>query len=230
MNFKMILMIAAIAIPSLLFAQKDILTSEVDKEMSQGVKNSYVTLIPQAKGKDVTSDWKKYIKKDSKGKVDENNGEIFIIGGTIKNVSNQPLNIYARVLETTEGVQLTVWISEGGVFLSSVGNPDKSVAIQKYLHDFGVQQYKDAVKQQLEAEQKKQKELEKVYEGFVKDQKKAESNIISHNKDIEKLQNKIKEENENIQKAQVNQSTARADADKQKANVQQVNDMINNIK
>ena len=230
MNFKKIMTIAAIVIPSFLFAQKDILTSEVDKEMSQGVKNSYVTLIPQAKGKDVTSDWKKYIKKDSKGKVDDNNGEIFIIGGTIKNVSNQPLNIYARVLETTEGVQLTVWISEGGVFLSTVANPDKSVAIQKFLHDFGVKQYKDAVKDQLEAEQKKQKELEKVYEGYVKDQKKAENNIVSHNKEIEKLQNKIKEENENIQKAQLNQSNSRADADKQKSVVQQITDMMNNIK
>ena len=86
------------------------------------------------------------------------------------------------------------------------------------------------MKEQLEAEQKKQKELEKVYEGFVKDQKKAENNIVSHNKEIEKLQNKIKEENENIQKAQLNQSNSRADADKQKSVVQQITDMMNNIK
>jgi peptidoglycan hydrolase CwlO-like protein len=69
-----------------------------------------------------------------------------------------------------------------------------------------------------------------VYDGFVKDQKKAENNISSHNKDIEKLQNKIADEQKNITTAQSNQATSRAEADRQKVKVQQVNEMLNNIK
>jgi predicted nucleic acid-binding Zn-ribbon protein len=86
------------------------------------------------------------------------------------------------------------------------------------------------VKSQLDNEQKKQRDLEKVYDGFVKDQKRSESNIASYNKEIEKLQNKIAQEQQNIVKAQANQGSARADADKQKGTVQQVGDMLNNIK
>ena len=91
-------------------------------------------------------------------------------------------------------------------------------------------EYRKAMQDQLDTEKDKQKTLEGVYNGFVKDQKKAENNIMNHNKEIEKLQNKIAEEQQNIQKAQNNQATARADADRQKGVVQQVNDTLNNIK
>jgi hypothetical protein len=230
MNLKKILMIAALAIPSFLFAQKDIYITETIKNMSAGNQSCYVALIPQAAASDVTDDWKKYIRKDTKAKPDENSGEIRIMGAFCKNISPFPINIYATFLETSEGVQISAWFSDGSTFISTQSNSDKSVGVQNYLHNFGVQEYKDVVKYQLGLEQKKQKDLEKVFDGFVKDQKRSESNITSYNKDIEKLQNKIAEEQQNIQKAQSNQVTSRADADNQKAKVQQVNDMLTNIK
>jgi chromosome segregation ATPase len=125
---------------------------------------------------------------------------------------------------------MSVWFADGTNFISTQTNSDRSVAVQNYLHNFGVQEYKDVVKYQLEQEQKKQKDMEKVYDGYVKDQKRAENNIKDHNKEIEKLQNKIVEEQQNIQKAQTNQATSRADADRQKVKVQEVSDMLNNIK
>jgi hypothetical protein len=230
MNFKKIIIVAVAAIPSFLFAQKDIVISETTKNMSLGTQNCYVMLIPKAAVNDVLGDWKKYIKKDSKSKPADNNGETSILGAFSKNISPSPINIYATFLETSDGVQISAWFSDGANFISTQSNSDRSVAVQNYLHNFGVQEYKDAVKYQLDQEQKKQKDLEKVFDGFVKDQKKSESNIASYNKDIEKLQAKIAEEQQNIQKAQSNQTTSRADADRQKAKVQEVNDMLNNIK
>ena len=230
MKFKKIMLIASIAIPSLSFAQLDITISETQKNMSAGNQNCYVMLIPQTTAKDVIGDWKKYIKKDAKSKPTDNSGETMIQGASCKNISPNPLNISAVILETSAGVQLSTWFSEGDAFISTQTNSDKSIGVQNYLHNFGVQEYKNAVGTQLQNEQSKQQDLEKVYDGFIKDQKRAESNISNYNRDIEKLQKKIKDEQANIQKAQVNQSNARADADKQKMNVQQVNDMLSNIK
>jgi hypothetical protein len=229
MNFKLLLCTVALAAPAFLFSQKEIVVSEQDKSMSAGTKNCYVMVIPQAKLKDVTDAWKKLVRKDAKGKPEDNNGELVMVGASNKNISAAPLTITGKLVETSEGVQVSAWISDGD-FISTTSAPDKSVAVKKYLHDFGAQQYKEAVKDELEAEQKKSKDMEKVYDGFVKDQKKAESNIESHKKDIEKLQNKIKDEEANITKAQSNQTTSRAEADKQKIVVQQVTDKMNNIK
>lgn len=230
MNFKKIMTIAAFAIPAFAFAQKDISITETAKNMSAGNQNCYVFLIPQAALKDIQNDWKKYVKKDAKGKPEDNSGETRMIGAVSKNISPLPINIYATFLETSDGIQVSAWFADGTNFISTQANSDRSVAVQNYLHNFAVQEYRDVVKDQLDAESKKQKDLEKVYDGFVKDQKRSENNITSYNKEIEKLQNKIAEEQKNITTAQSNQSTSRADADRQKMKVQQVNDMLNNIK
>jgi predicted nucleic acid-binding Zn-ribbon protein len=141
-----------------------------------------------------------------------------------------PFNIYATIIEAIDGVQLSVWVADGEVFVSTATAQDKSVAVQKYLHDFWVQEYKNAIKSQLTLEQKKQKDLEKMYDSFIRDQQKSEGNIDRYNTDIQKLQGKIADEQKNIQKAKDNQATMRANADTQKGVVLQVTDMMNNIK
>ena len=224
------IMIAALALPAVLFAQQEIVITETVKTMSGGSQSCYVMLIPQAGAKDVIDDWKKYIRKDSKSKPAEVGGEVSILGGFCKNISPNPINIYATFLESKDGVQISVWVNDGEAFISSKTSSDRSVAVHNYLHNFGIQEYKDVVKYELELEQKKHKDLEKKYDGYVKDQKRAESNIASHKKDIEKLQGKITEEEQNIQKAQANQATARTEADTQKGKVQEVNDKLTQIK
>jgi len=201
MNFSKLILTVLLALPGFIFAQQDLVITESVKNMSVGNQSCYVLLIPGSTLKDVTDDWKKYIKKDTKAKPTESNGETSIMGAMVKNISPNPINIYATFLETSNGVQLSAWFSDGANFISTQANSDRSVAVQNYLHNFGVQEYKDVVKYQLDQEQKKQKEMEKVYDGFVKDQKKAENNIASHNKDIEKLQGKIADEQKNIQQA-----------------------------
>jgi hypothetical protein len=230
LNFKKMIAVAALILPAVLFAQREIVITETVKNFSAGNQNCYVMLIPQAAAKDVTDDWKIYIRKDTKAKPADNSGETSIMGAFCKNISPNPINIYATFLETSDGVQISVWVNDGATFVSTQANSDRSVAVQNYLHNFGVQEYKDVVKYQLDQEQKKQKDMEKVFDGFVKDQKRSEGNIASYKKDIEKLQAKIADEQQNIQKAQSNQTTSRADADTQKVKVQQVNDMLNNIK
>lgn len=208
--------VAAIAMPSILFAQKDITVTESDKEMSLGTKNAYVMLIPEAKAPDINGDWQKLLKKDAKGKIEDNKVEVKTSLITIKNVSQVPLTIYSRTVETKEGVQVSAWFVEGDSFISTPVSTDKSLAIQKYLHDFGVQEYKSIAQAQLETEQKTLKDLQKVYDGFVKDQKKAENAVSSAEKDIVKLQEKNKDEEGNIKQAIANKNANKAISEQQK--------------
>jgi hypothetical protein len=66
---------AVIIMPGMLLAQNSILISEDTKDMSAGSKSCYITLIPQAKAKDVIADWKKMLQKTTKEKLQDNNGE-----------------------------------------------------------------------------------------------------------------------------------------------------------
>ena len=230
MKLKKTAILLLVILPTFLFSQKEIKVTEVEKEMSAGIGTSFVVNIPQTKLKDVISDWKKYIKKDAKGKVEEDKGEIKLIGAVNKNVSPFPFNILSKTLETNDGVQLSVWASNGDLFISSKASPDKSVAIQKYIHDFAVASYKDAVKDELKNEQEKLKETQKVFDGFVKDQKKAEDNISDDKKEIEKLQNDIKKMESEIEKAKGNQTKQKLVVDSQAAVVKTVSDKMNGIK
>jgi hypothetical protein len=217
MILKKLIGVAAITLPTVLFAQKDITISESDKEISAGTKNSYVVLIPEAKSKEVNQDWQKMLKKDTKGKVEDNKGEVKGTLIAIKNISLNPLTIYSKSVETKEGVQLSAWFADGdSIFISTAATADKSLAVQKYMHDFAVQEYKAVAKTQLETEQKAQKDLQKIYDGFVKDQKKAENAVTNAQKEIARLQDKNKDEEGNIKQAIANKNANKAIADQQK--------------
>jgi hypothetical protein len=74
MQLKPFTILLLAILPFLSFGQKELKIIEQEKEMSIGTRNAYVVDIPQAKLKDVTNDFKKYIKKDAKGKVNEDKG------------------------------------------------------------------------------------------------------------------------------------------------------------
>ncbi|MFN8309757.1 MAG: hypothetical protein U0T73_14025 [Chitinophagales bacterium] len=230
MNYKQLLSIALFAIPALVFGQKEIKVDEVEKEMTLGTKTAFVTVIPQAKLKDVNDAWKKLLKKDSKGKLEEAKGEVLMNGAVNRNISPIPFTVVSKTMETSDGIQLTAWLMDGDVIISSASSPDKGAAAIKMIHDFAAGQYREAVKDEVEKEKSKQNAVQKVFDGYVKDQKSAEDNITKAKHQIEELQNKIKTEEENIVKAKDMQVKSKADLDAQINVVKTVTDKMNNIK
>lgn len=212
MMIKRFFAASILSIPSFLFAQQEVTVRETNKDYSGGNKNAYEVTIPEAAIKDINSDWQKWVKKDAKGKIEDNKAEVKSNLVTVKSISAVPLTLYSRTLDAKEGVQLSVWFLEGDSFISTGYSADKSTAVQKYLHDFGVQEYKAVAKKQLEAQQDKQKQLEKIYDGFVKDQKKADKEVADAQKEIEKLKQKNIDEEGNIKQAKANKEANRATA------------------
>lgn len=230
MQIKNVTFLLLVTLPFLGFAQKELKITEQEKQMSMGTQNAYVVDIPQAKLKDVISDFKKYIKKDAKGKLIDDKGEVSMIGAVNKNISSLPFNVFGRFVESSEGVTVSIWVADGETFVSSKLSPDKSVAVSKYLKDFAIEQYKQAVKEELENEKDKAKTEQKTLDGFVKDQKKAESNIEDHKAEIANREKKIKEEEANIGTAKSNQEKQKDVIAKQNAVLNAVQQKLNNIR
>ncbi|MCW5908402.1 MAG: hypothetical protein KIS94_11120 [Chitinophagales bacterium] len=211
---KFILLLAAVTLPFFISAQQKIRVVQLIQNCSKGEQNAYQTIIPQATLKDVEKDWKTYIKAKSKGKVEERSGEIFIYGAVNKNIAPEGFNLFSTLLETTEGVLLTAWFMRAdSVFMSRETAPDKTLAAEKYLYDFAIIEYKAAVKNELNAENKKLAALESDLKQLINDEEKASKKINENERSISRTRTEIRT-NENDQRLKKDQIT------KQKATVE----------
>jgi hypothetical protein len=210
MTFKKFMAIIAMVSPTFLFAQKEITITDANKDMSLGNKSSFVLTIPEANSKDVNGHWIKLMKKE-KGKPEANNLEIKVARVTIKDISVAPFNVYTSAVDVAGNVQFTAWFMEGDSSVIASDSTDEVSRIRRYLHDFGVQEYKSVAQDQLAAEQKKSKQLDGFYDGVVKDQKKADDAIANAQKQIAELQDKNAKEAAKVETAKANRANMSAD-------------------
>ncbi len=215
--------------PVFLFSQVDIRVEEQSLGMSKGTQPAFVVTIPQVELKEVESNFKKYIKKGTKGKVEEVSSEIILLGATNNKISPLVFDMYARVTQSSNGVVVSAWLSEGEGFVSSQTAPSKAVAFKQYIRAFAVDEYKEAVKEEVKEEEKKLKDEQKKLEDFEKDEKKAESNIESHRAEIASREKKIADEQKNIATAKQNQQTQKGEVSKQEESLRKIQAKYNNI-
>jgi hypothetical protein len=174
------------------FAQKDIVVDEAPRAMSRDTQFSYLVDIPQATLKTTEKNWLSYLSAESKGNATFVNGEHLQTEVNNKNISSQPVNIYSKLIETTEGVRLTVWITEKNFsFIANNPNSIEDLAIQKFVRDFAVKEYKEAVQEEFKIERNKQEEMEKTATHSTK-------NFENSNKKIGKEQRTILQSKDNI--------------------------------
>jgi hypothetical protein len=167
------------------FGQKEIVVDEAPRAMSRDTQFSYLVDIPQATLKTTEKNWLSYLSDGSKGTATFVNGEHLQTEVNNKNISFQPVNIYSKLIETNEGVRLTVWITEKNFsFIANNPNSIEDLAIQKFVRDFAVKEYKEAVQEELKTEQNKQKELEKNSNNTTKDYEHSNAKISKNQRSI----------------------------------------------
>jgi hypothetical protein len=189
---KKILVAAYLTFSITAFAQKNITVDEAPRPMSKDSQFSYLVEIPQAKVKQVEKDWLKYISIKSKGKATVVNGENLQTEAVYKNISPNPFNVYSKLVETTDGVNLTVWLTDNNAaFISKTPNSIEDLAVQKYVRDFAVQEYKLAVEEELKMERNKLNDIEKQQASLIKDEEKSNKKINDNLRGIAKAKDKI---------------------------------------
>ena len=206
------------------FAQKSIAVNTAPRAMSKDTQFSYLVEIPEAKIKEVEKDWLKYISAGSKGKATVVNGENLQTDAIYKNISPNPFNVYSKLVETIEGVNLTVWITDNNsAFISKTPNSIEDLAVQKYVRDFAVKEYQTIVQEELKMEQDKQKKLERELAALIRDEESAVKKTNDNERNIARAKDAITTNDADIeassakitnQKGMVEQTAADRNANK----------------
>lgn len=189
-----------------LSAQQSIFIDESSRPFSKGNYTSFQLEIPQTHLQDIQKAWMKYIANGSKNKPALVNGEITMLGAVNSNVSPVSFNIYSMLLETTTGVKLTAWVTDNDSLYISKELGDRDLAVQKYLNDFAVAQYRIAVKLELNGENEKLKKLQNELNTLIKQQDKSTKNIEESKRSIGR-NNDLLQTNLNDQQSKQSQIT-----------------------
>lgn len=177
-----------------------IVSSAAVMTMNTDDQGLVVVLIPEATSKEVQKDWVKYTGAGSKGKATVVNGEYLQSSAVNKNISSDPFDLSASMLESSEGVRLSVHIVQNlDKPLTPAQSADRSIALQKYVHDFAVMEYKGIVQDQLKSAQSKQKDMEKELAHLYKEEEKANKHINDDQRSIQKANDQIASNKADIQ-------------------------------
>ena len=179
------------------FAQKEIAVTGVNKEMSRGMQPGFVVNIPETKLVDIKPAYKKKLEENTRAHARETNGELINYSVVNKDFSSKPFIVYAGMIETLEGTELTAFISEDSLnFVNESSEPGKVAVVKKSLRDFAVAEYRKVVKEQLEEENDKLSELKKMLEKQQSEEKSNTKAISDKNREIENNKAKIADSKE----------------------------------
>jgi hypothetical protein len=219
---------------SLVFAQGDPKITEQIRQNSRGSFNAFVLEMPGTISslKSVKSDLGSFLKA-YKGKTSYNKkaDEYLSDDAKIKAMSENTVDIYAKVVpKDAETLELVVWYNMGVVYLSSSEYPQGVAAAQTMLLDFSDRESVNMLKEQLDAEEKKLKEmnsgvksLKKEAEGYVK-------SVNDYKEAIQKIEQKIAEIKEKEATNTKEQAKQKADVQEQEKKIEGLKKEIKNMK
>lgn len=189
---------------------------EAQKPMSTGVENSLSIIIPGAKAKTVEKLWKKQLKSyKAKTKKMRKTKELFTDDAAIPQLSSNDVDVYAKVVETSDEVLFSVWFDLGGGFLSSETHPEKYGEAEKMLLLFALEVSKTVIKGELDNEQD-------VLKKYGKQLTKLEKEKARLLKDIENYKAKIKAAEAAVEQNEANQENKKQDIENQTGKVETV--------
>ncbi len=193
------------------FAQETIEVKCEKAVMSQGMQNAYSVNIPMGILKDVQTGWIKKLQENNKAKAVKINDEFVMPDILVSAVTADTISVYTLFIEKETSVTMHVFVQIDSVFFSP--SEDKTHlasekidnGIKKYIRDFAVAQYRLSAQEDLEAEQKLQKDLEDEYEklgkqieGFKKDISSLENEIEKTEREIVTLDKEIELKNQQV--------------------------------
>ncbi len=181
-------------LPLFLTAQVNIEVTNEKATLSAGNQNVYKVIIPEANLETVKKEWTKIIRQNTKSKVILAGTEINIAGTLIKEIYDKPINIYSALISDNSYVTVfAAYEIDSAFFEYTIGNKtiqtDKiNSSINELMRSFAVGQYKNAVSEKLDLEEKNLEKLNKEYENL--------------NNQVESDRKEIKENEQNIKNAE----------------------------
>jgi uncharacterized protein len=219
-----------ILVGSAAFSQENIEVKTTQAQMSKGMQTCYVVEIPQAELKTVQQNWIKKLQEGSKIKVKEINEELVMPGVVKMEFTKDTVNIFSILIQKDSSIFLNVFVEIDSVFFApkedkaDLANDKIDSSIKNYTRSFAVEQYKLAVTDELEGQQKvlesledDLKKLEKEEENLGKDNSTLENEIDKTEREISDIEKQIELKNKEILDHNVSMQNIGLEADKKAA-------------
>ncbi len=158
---------------------------------SSGSYQSIVTVIPYANRATVAKQLKSEL-KDWGGKLTITGDEYHVVQGKLKALGDKPVDGYARIIESADGIKVAFAVDLGGAFVNASEHPAEYRVIHDRVWDFGSQSASRGITATVSADKKALKSLEK-------EERDIERSIERANKDIADYQKKIRESEKEIE-------------------------------
>lgn len=196
------LLLVLIAAVSFSFTQLTVAQqiSQVNMEMvniSKGQQPAYIINIPNAEMASVVKDWEKIIRQNTKSKVEENAGEISILGTQINEIHHAPINIYSLIYKEDTTVRVVAAFEIDSVFFDfnklevTHANQKTQNQILNFMQNFAISEYTEVVAGELDFEEDKLDELNDDFKDLVKENENMKKEIKSNEQKIKNSQDAI---------------------------------------
>jgi chromosome segregation ATPase len=173
-------------------AQKPILLSEDSLLIGKSRLPGLSVTIPEANYESTLKSWIKDMQSLTKSKVIIENGEMSIFGSRLKEISPNPVNVYSKLIDLDSLLKLVVSIElKKDQYVENTTGEAEYTKTQNYIKEFAKNRYIEVVKDQVDTEEKKLRDVEKELSSLEKEKSRMQKSIQTNN-------NNILSENENI--------------------------------
>jgi prefoldin subunit 5 len=172
--------------------QKPIKVLEDSVQFGNYLYPGFNVTIPEADYDRALKNWVKVQETGTKSKVQTENGEMTIFGAIIKEVSPAPVNIYSRLMNEDTLSRLLVAIElKKDQYVEPASGDIQLTSAKNFLKEFAKEQYIDFIKDELAAEEKILRDLNRELSSL--ESSKAKSQRTAKNK-----RNDINDEHEKL--------------------------------
>ena len=180
-SFYSLCLIALMALSTSVFAQKPILVAEDSVTYGAAKYPGIVVSIPEIKYDRAEKNWIKELQSGTKSKVVSENGEMSIFGAYMKDISPNPLNVYSKLIYQDSLVRLLVSFElKKDQYIEKSTGDTELLAAKEYLKQFAKNQYVDFVKDEVQAEDRKLKDLNNDLTSLQNEKSKMQKSIQSN--------------------------------------------------
>lgn len=151
--------------------QRPITITEDSLKFERSSMPAFSVKIPEVEYDKTVKEWTKLLQSNTKSKVVNDNGQLSIFGARIKDIYENPVNVYSTLDQVDSAVNMKVAFEmRKDEFIS---NPEKEKA-KTFLMNFAKDQYVSLVKDQLDAEKSNLSKLERDLSALEREQKRME--------------------------------------------------------
>lgn len=230
---KYIFLVAALVLGFSYASQAQISGLEVVEETRSMSKGSYNALVLKLTGtteKEVLKEWSRFVKDyGGKTKYDKKGGEYFTDNATVKEMSDNTIDIYMKVTPSGEDLILSAWFNLGVTYLSSNEHPDRYPAAEEMMKTFSLNVSAAMIEADLKLKEQELKDLEKEQKDLEKDKANREKDIASYEETIRKMETNIDTAKTDIEENEKQQGEQKKKIDEKRIEIEEIKRLLNKV-